>query len=157
MYAIAVLLLMAVLPAVSIFVEYFIVHSGNDLLSVVGRWFVFWAVGARLLVAGLRQTIQPQFTAETVFAIRDPDARKIVVELGIANLCTGIVGLASIVMPGWVAPAGLAGGLFYLLAGIQHLRNQHRNTTENLAMLSDLGMGVLLLAWLAAYWLIGRV
>jgi hypothetical protein len=152
MYAIAIFGLMAVLPLASIVIEYFFVHPGAALLPLVGRWFVFWAVGARLFVAGLRQTIQPRFTAETVFGIRDPGARKVVVELGFANLCTGVIGLASLAAPGWVAPAALAGGLFYLLAGIQHLRNQHRNQTENLAMLSDLGMGALLAVWLVVSW-----
>jgi hypothetical protein len=152
MYVFAILALMVVLPVAPIVIEYFFVH-GIDLLSMIGGWFVFWAVGVRLLAAGLRQVFQPQFTAEGIFGIRDPDARKIVIELGFANICTGVIGVASGSIPAWVQPAAVAGGLFYLLAGIQHARNAHRNQAENLAMWSDLGVGALLAVWLVATWL----
>jgi hypothetical protein len=29
-------------------------------MPLVGRWFVFWAVGARLLLAGLMQVARPE-------------------------------------------------------------------------------------------------
>jgi hypothetical protein len=39
-------------------------------MELVGKWFVFWAaVGVRLGLAGLRQILQPSFTAE----ICDPE------------------------------------------------------------------------------------
>ena len=37
--------------------------GGGGLMPLVGKWFVFWAVGARLFIAGIRQVIQPAFTA----------------------------------------------------------------------------------------------
>jgi hypothetical protein len=51
MYLGALLLLMFVLPSASVFVERLVFQSATGWLSLVGRWFVFWAVGVRLLVS----------------------------------------------------------------------------------------------------------
>ena len=32
--------------------------------GLVGKWFVFWTVGIQLFLAGLRQIVQPRYTAE---------------------------------------------------------------------------------------------
>lgn len=90
----------------------------------------------------------PGFTASTIFALNDPDAGKIVQELGFANLAIGIVGLASLVWSGWVVPAAALGALFYGLAGIRHLFNKDRNAIENTATASDLFIFVILGAFL---------
>jgi hypothetical protein len=47
-------------------VEALVTHAPLDLWLLLGRWFVFWAVGVRLLTAGIRQIAQPRFTAETI-------------------------------------------------------------------------------------------
>ena len=41
-------------------------RSLDHYLCLVGRWFVFWAVGVRLSLAGLRQFLQPAFTARQI-------------------------------------------------------------------------------------------
>jgi hypothetical protein len=51
MYLGALLLLMFVLPSASVFVERLVFQSVTGWMSLVGRWFVFWAVGVRLLVS----------------------------------------------------------------------------------------------------------
>ncbi|MGB7494039.1 MAG: hypothetical protein WBW05_06510 [Candidatus Acidiferrum sp.] len=65
---------MAILPISSIAAEYFYFHSSLHVMVLVGNWFVFWAAGIRLSSAGLRQFLQPQFTAEQIFGIRSSDA-----------------------------------------------------------------------------------
>jgi len=64
MYLAAIVLLMLVLPAGCVIGQ--IVWSGGaaDVMLLVGKWFVFWMVGVRLFMAGVRQVAQPQFTAE---------------------------------------------------------------------------------------------
>jgi hypothetical protein len=44
----------------------------------------------------------------------------------------------SLLSQAWLAPAGLAGGLFLGLAGIKHAMNTERNAKENVAMMTDL-------------------
>jgi len=137
MYYVLVLGLMVVLPIVSIVVE-MLVAADPGLVALIGKWFVFWAVGARLLAAGVKQILQPEFTAKTIFEISDPGAMKVVSELGIANLAIGLIGLASLYFPSWTMPAAVVGMIFYGLAGIRHLGNTQRNAIENTATLTDL-------------------
>ena len=71
-------------------------------------------------------------------------------ELGGANLASGVVGLASLAMPSFVPPAALAAGIFYAVAGIEHVRSKHRGTNETIALVSDLFIAVVLLGFAAA-------
>lgn len=146
MYYATIILLMAVLPIVSIVVEH-VLAPNADLLVLAGRWFVFWAAGVRLGLAGIRQMLQPGFTAKSIFEIADPGAEKIVTELGFANLSVGLAGIASIVRPDWVLPVAIIAGLYYGLAGGLHLLRAGRNRMENWAMGSDLWMFVVFAAY----------
>ena len=150
MYLAAVVLLMAVLPIASIVAESIVARGGADFLWLIGKWFVFWSVGVRLMLAGLRQILNPTFTAETIFGVKERAALTIVQELGFGNLSIGLLGGLSLVNPNWTIPAAIVGGLFYGLAGIKHLTNSERNATENVAMISDLFIFVVLALYLAA-------
>jgi len=142
MYYLMIILLMAVLPIASIVVEHLV--DGVDTVLLIGKWFVFWASGVRLTLAGARQIANPAFTAKTIFDIEDNGAQKVVVELGFANLAMGLLSLASIVRPDWVLPAAIVTGLYYGLAGVKHVFNANRNRIENWATVSDLLIFVVL-------------
>ena len=148
-YALIVLALMLILPIASSLLEVFLDNHGIFELSVFLKWFVFWPVGVRLLLAGLRQIIQPRYTAETIFGLKSPEVQIVVRELGFANVAIGSIGTLSLAAPDWIVPAGLAGAIFYLLAGINHALHKPRNRNQNFAMVSDLSialvLGVLLL------------
>lgn len=156
MYVAMIVSMMVVLPIVSIVAEHLVYPQGASLLGLVGIWFVFWAVGVRLFLAGLSQTFNPQYTSETIFDIKDPASQKIVQELGFANLSIGLLGMATIFNAAWVIPAAIVGGVFYLLAGTKHVFNGKRNSTENLAMASDLFMALVLGAYLIAVFFVTR-
>jgi hypothetical protein len=115
-------------------------------MPLVGKWFVFWAVGVRLFVAGIRQTVQPAFTAETIFAIKDVAAHAIVREVGFGNLSMGTLGLPTLAMPAWILPAAIVGGLYYGLAAALHVVRHERNTHEQIALISDALIAVVLTA-----------
>jgi hypothetical protein len=143
MYYAMIVLLMGVLPLISIFVEHMLAPAA-DLVLLSGRWFVFWAGGIRLGLAGVRQIANPAFTARTIFEIEDAGANKIVQELGFANVVMALLSVASIARPDWVLPAAIVTGLYYGLAGGMHVLKAGRNRTETWAMVSDLLMFVLL-------------
>lgn len=136
MYYVIVLLTTCALPIASIAIDYSS-QPGTSLLVLIGKWFVFWGVGVRLLLAGASQALRPAFTASHILGVKDPTAEKIVAELGYANVATGLAGMLSLVWSDWIAPAGLAGGLFLGLAGLKHATNADRNAKENLAMATD--------------------
>jgi hypothetical protein len=150
LYLAIVILLMGVLPVVSILVDAIVLHSGAAPLFLIGKWFVFWSVGIRLILAGLRQIANPAFTAGTIFGIKEKAALTIVQELGFGNVSIGLLGVLSLVQPEWIVPAAVPGGLFYGLAGTRHLLKGDRNTTETIAMMSDLFMFLVLAGYLAA-------
>lgn len=146
-YPIIVFLLLFALPLSSIVVEHFVLHSTAPLLLLVGKWFVFWPVGIRLFLAGLRQYFQPRFTAEQIFDIKSNAAHPIVRELGLANFSMGLLGIISLMVPAFVLPAAIVGGLFYGLAGINHMAHGERNVNRTIAMLSDLFIFLVLSAY----------
>jgi len=137
MYLAAVLGLTIVFPVVSIVLEATL--FGTTLGPVlVGKWFVFWALGVRLLAAGIRQVLQPSFTAVTIFEIPDPRAGKLVAEIGFGHISLGLVAALSLMLPNWLVPAGLAGGLYLGLAGLGPIVSSNRGREETDAMATDL-------------------
>ena len=136
MYLASIVLLMLVLPAAGVIAEALWFGTAADVMPLVAKWFVFWAVGVRLFIAGVRQVAQPQFTAESIFEIKDRAAFAMVGELGFANLSTGTLGLANLAVPAWVAPAAIVGGLFYGLAAAGHAFRGKRNFKEQTALIS---------------------
>ena len=146
MYILSVILLMFILPMISILVEIFFFKTASGIVFLIGKWFVFWAVGIRLFTAGLRQAITPRFTAEEIFGIKSSEALIIVQELGFANLSIGTLGITTIFNGAWVMPAAIAGGLFYGFASIRHLIKKEKNYLENVATISDVFIFIVMLA-----------
>jgi len=147
-YPLVVGLTMFVLPLASMGLE---LHFGAaDWLWLIGKWFVFWGVGVRLLLAGLRQYLQPGFTSRDIMGIDSGQVYLLVRELGGANLASGVVGLASLALPSFVLPAAIASGIFYAVAGVEHVRSKHRGTNETIALVSDLFIAVVLIGFAVA-------
>lgn len=149
MYYTVVAMLMFVFPLASIAIE--VVALGGAVgPALVAKWFVFWSVGWRLLLAGIRQIIQPSYTAKEILGLVSDESSVLVRELGFGNVALGVTGLLSLALPAWQMAVALAGGIFYTLAGLGHVAQAHRNRLENVAMVSDLFVGVVLLgacAW----------
>jgi hypothetical protein len=142
MYLFIVIALMLALPLISIVAQILLTDhgalQGAQYLVVVAKWYVFWAVGVRLSLAGLRQIIQPRYTAETILGLKGTESLFVVRELGFANVSMGSVGLASLGSPSWVTPVAMLGAIYYGLAGINHCFHKGRNTLQNVALVSDL-------------------
>jgi hypothetical protein len=145
MYFATVILFLLVCPAVSVGIEAMRSHQAATSVALVARWWVFWAVGIRLFVAGVRQVIQPRFTAEEIFGVREVGAQPMVREIGFANLSMGLLATCSVFHRDWVVPAAIVGGLYYGLAGLGHVGRASRNAKEQMAMISDAFAAVVLL------------
>jgi len=145
MYIAMLICLMLIFPLASIVLEAFLYRHGVLDVAMIGKWFVFWIVGVRLLVAGLRQILQPRYTAETILGVKDPDAVLIVKELGFANVAIGGAATASLSLPLWSLPLAVIGAVFYGLAGINHMRQPQRSKLQSAAMVSDLFAATVLL------------
>ena len=149
MYFLSVLLLMLIAPVGSVYAEHAIYHSAAPLMLLVGKWFVFWSAGVRLVIAGLRQNIQPRFTSEEIWGIKGDDPLPFVRELGMANLATGVVGVLSLARPDFVLPVAIAATIFYGIAGVRHVMHGAKTFNEAVAMISDLLVALVYLAFVA--------
>jgi len=149
MYLAAIVLLMLVLPLLSVAAEAPMLPDSGALMGLIGKWFTFWAVGVRLLLAGLSQVFRPQFTSEGILGVKDPGAYAIVREVGFGNLAMGTLGLLSLFRPDFLVPAAIAGGLFYGLAGAGHAIRKDKTAKEWIALVSDLLIFLLLAAFVA--------
>jgi hypothetical protein len=54
MYFVTVILLLLVLPVGSVIAEAAFSGHSASTISLTGKWFVFWAAGVRLFIAGVR-------------------------------------------------------------------------------------------------------
>jgi hypothetical protein len=144
MYYLLVLFSMVILPICSIVINYIMNNSPNIILLIM-EWFVFWAIGIRLLTAGLRQIFQPKFTAQEILQINDPNSWVLVKELGFSNIAIGILGISSLMINEWILPAAVAGGVFLGMAGVNHLSQPNKNRREKTAMISNLFVFAVLL------------
>ncbi len=150
MYFATVILLLLVFPAACIGIEVGFMHHPSGLMSLTGKWFIFWGVGIRLFVAGARQVTQPRFTAQAIFHIQGTEPLPIVRELGFANLSMGALGILSLFQMSWIVPAGVVGALYYGLAGSGHIGQKEKNAKELMAMASDFFIFLLISVFLAS-------
>jgi len=136
-YFISVSLMTFVIPIIGFIAEHL---TSNALLSfdLFCKWFIFSAVGLRLFVAGIQQTVKPAFTAKEIFHIHNPESFPIVRELGFANLCFGLVGISSIFKPEWRIVSAFASGIYFGIAGLQHLIKKPASVNESFALWTDL-------------------
>jgi len=154
-YYLTVILLMFVLPVGSALLELSVFQGAHGFVRVFGRWFVFWAMGVRLLLAGIRQVFQPRFTAQTILGTKSEDSLHVVQELGFANMSMGAIAVLSFPFGAWVMPSAIAGCLFYGLAGARHVVQKNKNALENTAMVSDLFIFVVLAAYVIIWFTSG--
>ena len=100
----------------------------------------------RLFIAGVRQIIKPAFTAKEIFNISSEESFVIVKELGYSNFCMGLMGIFSVFNPCWTLIIAIGGGLYFGLAGVQHMTKKPVSTNETIALISDIWIfGVMLL------------
>ena len=139
-YFILVIAQTIVLPVISAIIELGTV--GGDRVLVFGKWWIFWGVGTRLLLAGLAQVSGKGPTSAILGSTQaSVQEKQLVRELGSANIGMGLAGLLALV-PGWALPAGLAGGVFMSIAGLMHVAKRDKNAQESLATWTDLLVGV---------------
>lgn len=139
LFEVSVILFFYILPAISIIIN--LMSSGDKFIAeTVVKWIVFWGVGLRLFTCGLKQAIQPSFTANDIFDSYDEKAYPIVKELGFANICTGLCGIISLFNEKFRMAAIMIGGMYYFLALLQHLLRKQKNGAEVFVTITDLSI-----------------
>jgi len=147
-YLFSTLLLMVILPIVFTMVELHLTIPNKALVLILGKWLLFWGVGCRLFIAGIRQITKPSFTAQSIFNISGEECFVVIRELGMANICAGLTAIISLMVPQWQTAAAFMGGLYFGLAGVLHIARKHRNANEIIPMLTDFYMLIAMAAYL---------
>jgi len=142
---------MLVLPVISIIIDNRAFNQDSTLLFLIGKWFVFWAIGLRLLIAGFKQVFNPSFTLEKIFHIESKESQVIVRELGFANICTGLLATTSLLFEQFRLSAAIVVGLYLGLAGIYHIIKKPVSTNEVIAMVSDIFIFLVMLIFVLGY------
>ncbi len=143
-YIIVVSVLTFVLPISCSVAQTIIEMDTRFSFELVGKWFIFSAVGLRLFIAGIKQTTDPAFTAKGIFHIDNPESFPIVRELGFANLCFGLIGIVSLFLPQWRVVSAFGSGVYYGIAGLQHFLKKPAGINETFALVTDLVIFLLL-------------
>lgn len=136
-YLIYIVVTMLVAPLLSVIFEFYYRSTQQRFLDLSWKWFLFWAIGIRLITAGANQIANPAFTA-SIMQLSD-SAHVVIRELGFANLLMGGLAVLSLFFPS-LRPAATLGGLYLGLAGLLHLIRgiEHINFKEATALISDL-------------------
>ena len=74
MYIAIVILVMVICPALSVAIEATAFHHTVSIFALAAKWFVYWVVGIRLFAAGVRQVLQPAFTAREIFGMQSAES-----------------------------------------------------------------------------------
>lgn len=135
MYEISVIAFFYILPVISITAECF--YNNSPFTSIVVKWVLFWGVGMRLFTCGLKQSVQPAFTANSIFEMKDEKAYPVVRELGSANLSMGLCGILSVFYGGFRGAVWVAGLTYYTLALVLHIIRKEKNAAEGFAAVTD--------------------
>lgn len=136
-YLIYIVVTMLVAPLLSVIFEFYYRSPQQRFLDLSWKWFLFWAIGIRLITAGANQIANPAFTA-SIMQLSD-SAHVVIRELGFANLLMGGLAVLSLFFPS-LRPAATLGGLYLGLAGLLHVIRgiEHVNFKEATALISDL-------------------
>ncbi len=146
-YLLINVLLAVILPLLSVLWDYFYEHETFSR-ELIGKWFIFYAVGIRLFTAGISQASNPAFTGR-IFKMKSTESFVIIRELGFANIAMGVMGILSVLNNNWRVMAAITGGMFLGLAGILHLLKKPDSLNEMIAMIYDLFVLVVIITYLS--------
>ena len=148
LYEWSVILLFFLIPSLAIAIELILNNSTLTIVEITLKWVVFCSIGLRLGSSGLKQIIQPQFTASEIFNISDERVFPLVREIGFANISFSTIALISFFIPSFRLPSAIAGGLYFGLAGLLHILKYKASDEEKFAMITDIYIFVILLVLL---------
>lgn len=149
LYQWSVLACFVIVPVIGATVQ--IVFTYNCVILILLRWFVFGIVGLRLISAGVKQAMIPDFTAKSIFNLSEKDAFALVRELGFANCFIGVMGTCCLFFNSMLLPVAIVAVLYYLCDGIQHIIRKEKNNQELFACITDIYAATVLMVFSIIY------
>ena len=150
-YMVSISVMIFILPIISFSIESLINKNEVNILVPIGKWFIFYAAGLRLFIAGIRQITKPAFTAREIFHFTTDESFPVIKELGFANVCSGLVAIVSLFLPAWRIISAFSSGLYYGFAGFAHLTKKPAGANERFALITDLIIFILLMIYIGIF------
>ena len=154
-------MVVALLPPAAFVISWILALLGVDAAGAADgapldenalRWILFWALGWSLLGGAIAHTVFARGTAESI----GWPTSGFQYEVGFASLGMGLAAIYASIQDSseaWIA-ASIAGGLFLLFAGFNHVReilaDRNFSPGNTLILLSDFGVPISLVALLFA-------
>lgn len=132
-HIIGVYLLTVLLPFAAMCIEA-IGKRDKVSISVIEKWFLFFAVGIRFLVRGVKQA------AESKLQTSD----------GLARLSFGVVALISLAVPSWRNVSAFGSGLYFGAAAFSCLLAKPAGPNETFTLISNSCIFLILMSLLLA-------
>lgn len=143
-YIFDVYILTIVLPFAAMCIEA-VGSKGQLSVAVVAKWFLFFAVGIRFMLGGIRQAIGAKRKTGEIFYIEKKQCCPIVKELGFANLSLGVVAAISLVIPSWRVVSAFSSCLYYGAAAVSYFFMKRASANETFIMISNSCISLILL------------
>lgn len=134
LYEISVVLFFLILPLFAVLIDLLIAKTPFSFFLLL-KWSDFSIVGLRLISAGIKQVLTPEFTLKSIFEIEDQRATRLVTEIGFSNISIGTIGILSLFFSTFRLPISICGALYFLLCFLMHLKDKKKG--ELFSMLTD--------------------
>jgi hypothetical protein len=119
-YLIDVYVFTIALPFAAVGIEA-IGNRGRISTTVIAKWFLFFAVGIRLSLVGIRQMA----------------TKKLVKEPGFGNLSLGAMAVISLFIPSWRMVAAFGSSFYYGTSALVHFLQRPTTSDETFILLSN--------------------
>ena len=139
-HTITVFVNILVLPIISIVINLIINNRKNNsenIFEIIGKWFIFWSLGVRLIIAGLMQIFNPIYTNNLLqLSLND---FIIIRELGLANFSIGLLCTISYFKKSLQKYVCIYMFIFFTGASILHIiRIENINFDELISLITDI-------------------
>jgi len=128
-------LLLAILPLLSAAAEHHFVHASISII-LLGKWFMFWTIGIRLLIKGFVQVIRSRRNGNSSLLSKD-ETWEVAKILGLAKMALAGMGFLCVVNDQWSLLATITVGVYLGLTGFQHDFKRPSTTTGWMNMSYD--------------------
>ncbi len=120
-YNLFLLLTSSVFPIVTSIVDIYIHNEKYSNLNIWYKWFLFWSIGIRLLLIGIKKVLFPLFYIKKVYKsyCNQPN---IIKDFGFSYISIGILGIISLFYDNWKFPTYITGSILYLLIGLNYFK-----------------------------------
>ncbi len=124
-YNLFLLLTCTLFPIITAIIDIKTSNNKFDDYNIWYKWFLFWTIGIRLFLIGIKKVIYPLFYIKKVYKsyCNQPN---IIRDFGFSYISIGILGILSIFNRSWQFPTFITGLILYSLIGLNYFKEIYK-------------------------------